>query len=323
MVNNRLKNNSSMNLIKIKKGYCMVVESKEAYNICLTESGIMTGYDLDVNRMQTLQLMKDEHGLEVSVISTISQKLEMNIIKYGGQFQALRNGIYDLVEFKGTLNSVKKVKKLNKNIDKTLEEVYVASFSKEVIPTVEGLKTRLPIFTAELKHLFNEIHLYGLVMLEELDGRIADFIGNPDTRQAFIQLNSDVETAKRFNKEVVSFIQRNINNSGNEVDTLVNIVANNVEYKDSVRNIVDTVELFSNKDLSKIETVVSKIEDRFEILLKVLKNDKESMTKEAMEALVNTLDTLSSFLTNLSAIYYLHVRSIDVALTVNDLIKTK
>ena len=309
-----------MNLLNIK-GYSMEIKCVDAYTSCLAISGVRGDYGLESTKVRTLDILKDEAGTEVGILSSISQRLEMNISRYGSQYQALRNGLYNLVGYKGTIESIKKVRKLNKDIDKVLGDTYLASLGTEVIPTIEGLSTKLPIFTAELKQLFSEINVYGITMLEELDSKIADFISNGDTRKAFIQLNSDIETANRFNKDAVAFIQRNINNTGNETATLSSIVGNNNEYKDSLKNIVDTINLFSNKDLSNIEKVVEKIEDRFDILIRVLKDKEENMTKESVEALVNTLDVLSKFLTNLSSIYYLHVRSLDLALTIKSLVK--
>lgn len=311
---------SFMNLLNIK-GYSMEIKCVDAYTSCLAISGVRGDYGLESTKVRTLDILKDEAGTEVGILSSISQRLEMNISRYGSQYQALRNGLYNLVGYKGTIESIKKVRKLNKDIDKVLGDTYLASLGTEVIPTIEGLSTKLPIFTAELKQLFSEINVYGITMLEELDSKIADFISNGDTRKAFIQLNSDIETANRFNKDAVAFIQRNINNTGNETATLSSIVGNNNEYKDSLKNIVDTINLFSNKDLSNIEKVVEKIEDRFDILIRVLKDKEENMTKESVEALVNTLDVLSKFLTNLSSIYYLHVRSLDLALTIKSLVK--
>ncbi|RKY54304.1 MAG: hypothetical protein DRP93_05265 [Candidatus Neomarinimicrobiota bacterium] len=290
----------------------MILTSKEA------AVSILKG-ELDFG-VETLAILDQEVGAE-SLIAGVSQRMEMNVIKYGTQFNAIRNGLYDLVEYKGTINTVKDINKLEGQMSKLLGNIYLAELGEEIVPTIEGLTTKLSVFTAELYSLFRDIEAYGVETIDRVDNIISDFIGKKDVRDSFIQLENDLDLATKFNVKVKSIVDRNFGDMSIETTALKNLFGNNAEYMETVTNLVKLNKIFTNKELGKIEKKVSDVEARFEILLTVLKDDEELKSRPSVELLIKTLDILSKFLTNLSAAYYFNVRSMDTVLAVKLLLK--
>lgn len=226
-----------------------------------------------------------------------------------------RTFIQKLLDERGELHLVNFIRKENKVASKTIEDVNFMTVEDRTIMTITGLNVRMIMVSNALVGFMEKASKNNETIMNNIDDRIARFIGNPEVRKSFRKPNNAVEEAIKFNKETMEFLEKSFDKTKlEETNSFKNLFGNNNEYVRVIENLVKSNEVFTEKQLLNISLTVSKINERVTVLHEILEQGEVVVSKESLQGLVSALDAVANYVTIISNLYYLNTKMIEVVM---------
>ena len=261
-------------------------------------------------------------SLEEGFIKSVTDKISSSFSDSKETLTNNKNSLVEFLEGIGSISLIKDIRKINNNSEKLSKNVVYRLIDGHQIPTIVGLQTRL-IFPVNLVNieLTHVVKNYAKT-IDAIDTRLAKFIGDPEVRKSFKKPTKNIDSILNFNTSVKSSLNDMFNlNDIEDMKPLNKLIGNNSEYVTILSTINDTNDTIDDKFIIAVKKDVTVLSERLDIIYTIIKSKELLVTKETLSGLIDAVDAASNYISTISGLYYLHIQSSEVMLTVEKIYK--
>ncbi len=280
------------------------------------KNNILTSEDFIsyVSTPQVSFLSTNQIALEDGFIKNIKDKIYTFTTGISDKINTRTHGLKGFLYERGSIAEVKELNTFYKKFDKLTKDKTFEDLEFIQIPTIIGLEAPLVTLVKLNSRYFVDLRKNAFKYLDTIDTLIADFIGDSESRKSFKDrtkeiISLDNEFNIKLQEELAGIF--NVRNK-EEFINYGKMVRSKNELKEILHVVGIINETFSDKDLIKLNKEIVGIVKRIDSLIKLISMNEDDISKEALVNVVSALEVLSNYITSISNLYYIHVRTMDV-----------
>jgi len=231
-----------------------------------------------------------------------------------------KNFLLDFLESRGTLGLIKEVNKKRPKTRKIADGVNYRLIDTIRVQTISGMTTRLnSVVKMNKKALKNIVDNYDNNM-DKVDTRLAMFIGDVEVRKSFRTPSDNLKNIDTFIKDVKNDLKENFDaKEVRDLRELKDIIGNNKEYIEVFDDLLEINNFITDKFLIKMKKRTNVLSERIDVIHDIIESKELIISKETLKGLIESVNTISEYISVISGVYYSHVKSLEVALKIDEI----
>ncbi len=282
-------------------------KSRKSEGITMEENNVIQSMEQELSSYNNIKEYTDMLSLESNMVTQFSSFVVNKFSNLHTIFTNRIDNIINILENSKSLN-ISEIRKEAANIDKTIKDINFSDVDERLSPVTLGLRVTLLEVNKTLNKTTPMFEKEMMKSLTTLNDVLSNILSNEDYRISFKPKNIDSKHLYKIIHEVEENLSKLIDpNSTNDRMKVNKLIPNLSSLSNLTKETAILANKLKNNDLNKMLDLVETISEKVTMLHEYLteKDGKFTMSKEAISALANAIDTNANLLTLHSTNYTL------------------